>query len=59
MRIITLTCPTCGTVVAANVLEEERITKCPGLGCDEVLAFEQLPETEREYFLEHRQRYQM
>lgn len=59
MRIITLTCPNCGTIVAANVLEEERIMKCPGLSCDEPLAFEHLPESEREFFLENAQQYQM
>lgn len=59
MRITTLTCPTCGTIVAMNVLEEERVMKCPGLECDEQLAFEQLPEAEREYFLEHAHQYRM
>ena len=59
MHITTLTCPNCGTVVAANVLESERVMKCPGLDCEEVLEFEDLPETEQEYFLEHRQRYRI
>lgn len=59
MRIITLTCPSCGTIVAANELEKRRVTKCPGLNCEEVLQFEDLSEEEREYFLEHREQYRM
>jgi hypothetical protein len=53
MRIVTHTCPTCGTVVAGNVLETERVLKCPGLGCTEVLSFEDLSEEDREFVLEH------
>ncbi|WP_348611340.1 hypothetical protein [Halobaculum rarum] len=59
MRIITHTCPVCGTVVAANELEDNRVMKCPGLGCQEVLRFEDLSEDAREHFLEHRDRYQI
>ncbi|OAQ54142.1 hypothetical protein HTG_01015 [Natrinema mahii] len=59
MRIITHTCPACGTVVAANELEKNRVMKCPGLGCQEVLRFEHLPEDAREHFLENRDRYQI
>ncbi|MDZ7746863.1 MAG: hypothetical protein U5K28_10245 [Halobacteriales archaeon] len=43
MRIITHTCPACGTVVAANELEDNRVMKCPGLGCEEVLEFDGPP----------------
>jgi uncharacterized paraquat-inducible protein A len=59
MRIITLTCPACGTVVAANELESNRIMNCPGLDCQEVLRFEDLPEEAREHFLNNREQYQM
>lgn len=59
MQIFTLTCPNCGTVVAANELEKRRVMKCPGLNCEEVLRFEDLPEEEREYFLENREQYRM
>lgn len=59
MRIITHTCPDCGTIVAANELEANRVMKCPGLGCEEVLRFEDLPEEAREYFLEHKEQYQI
>jgi hypothetical protein len=59
MRIIILSCPSCGTVVAANELEDNRIIKCPGLECQEVLRFEDLPEADREHFLEHREQYQL
>lgn len=59
MRIIILSCPSCGTVVAANELEDNRILKCPGLECQEVLRFEDLPEADREHFLEHREQYQL
>lgn len=59
MRIITLKCPDCGTVVSANELESDRIMKCPGLDCQEVLRFKDLPEESRGYFLENRERYQL
>jgi hypothetical protein len=58
MRIITHTCPTCSTVVAANELEDNRVMKCPGLDCQEVLRFEDLPEDAREHFLDKRDQYQ-
>ncbi|MXR19090.1 hypothetical protein [Halobacterium bonnevillei] len=59
MRIITHTCSACGTVVAANELEDNRVMKCPGLGCQEVLRFDDLSEDAREHFLDHRDRYQI
>ena len=59
MRIITYTCPACGTVVAANELEDRRNMKCPGLNCSEIHEFQDLPETARTHFLEHRDRYQI
>ena len=59
MRIITHTCPLCGTVVAANELESNRVVKCPGLGCQEVLHFNDLTEEEQEFFITHRDQYQM
>lgn len=59
MRIITHTCPNCGTIVAANVLERERIMKCPRQGCSEVLSFEDLPDEEQEYFTENREQYEL
>lgn len=59
MRIITHTCPGCGTVVAANVLEENRVVKCPRSGCNEVLRFEDLPDEDWEFFLDNRDQYQI
>lgn len=59
MRIITSACLECGTVVAANELEKRRVMKCPGLECENVLRFDDLQDSDREYFLEHRQRYHM
>lgn len=59
MRIITHTCPVCGTVVAANELERRRVMKCPGVTCDEVRRFEDLPAEEREFFFEHKENYQI
>jgi hypothetical protein len=53
MHIITHSCPNCGTIVSANILEGERVMNCPGLECDEVLSFEDLPEEEQAYLLEH------
>jgi len=59
MRIITLTCPDCSTVVAANELEAERVMNCPGLGCETVLRFDDLPEDDREFFIDNRDDYQI
>ena len=59
MRIITYSCTTCGTVVAANELEDNRVMKCPGLDCQEVLRFENLSEEAQDHFLEHWERYQI
>lgn len=53
MRIVTHTCPSCNTIVAGNVLESHRTTKCPGLGCGQVLSFDDLSPADREYVLEH------
>ena len=44
MKITTLTCANCGTIVAENVLEKERIMKCPNYGCEEILSFSELLE---------------
>lgn len=59
MRIITHQCPDCGTVVAANELEDTRVMKCPGLGCETVLRFTDLPEDDRNCFLDNRDRYRL
>lgn len=47
MRIVTLTCSDCGTVVAGNLLLEARSARCPGVDCDAILRLEQLPEDEQ------------
>ena len=59
MRIITHTCTDCGTVVSANELEANRVMKCPGLVCDNVLRFEDLDQEEREFFLENAEQYEL
>ena len=59
MRIITTTCPECGTIVAANELEANRVMKCPGLDCEHVLRFEGLPEDARKHFLDNKERYEI
>lgn len=59
MRIITHSCPACRTVVAANELESNRVMKCPGLGCQSILRFDDLPSEAREHFLENRDQYQV
>lgn len=59
MRILTLTCEDCGTVVAANELERRRVMHCPGLDCEATLRFADLPEEERSTFLENRDQYRM
>lgn len=59
MRIITLDCPDCGTVVAGNVLENRRKMTCPGLGCEEVLRFSDLDEADREHIFANGEQYRM
>jgi len=59
MRIITHACTDCGTVVSANELESNRVMKCPGLHCDNVLRFAELPSEEREFFLDNIEQYQI
>ena len=59
MKIITLNCPNCGTVVAANELESKRVMKCPGIDCGEVLRFADLPDGDQNHFLENRDSYQI
>ena len=59
MRVFTLTCADCGTVVAANELERRREMHCPGLGCEATLRFADLPEEERRAFLENGERYRI
>ncbi|MFC7082336.1 hypothetical protein [Halorussus caseinilyticus] len=59
MRIETLTCPVCRTVVAANVLESNRVMKCPGNGCESVLRFEDLPEAVQDHYVENRTDYRV
>lgn len=59
MHIITHTCPNCGTIVAGNVLEAQRVMKCPGLHCEEVLRFEDLDEADQEHLVEHREKYRI
>jgi len=57
MRIITHTCPNCGTVVSANELEGNRVMKCPRLDCPKVFRFDDLPDADREFFLENAEQY--
>ena len=57
MRIITDTCPDCGTIVAGNVLESHRVIKCPGLDCETVRRFDDLPEEDKEYIENNLEKY--
>jgi hypothetical protein len=59
MRVSTLACEKCGTVVAANELEKRRVMKCPGIECESVFRFESLPKKDREYIVDHRDRYRV
>ena len=59
MRIITHTCPDCGTVVAANELARNRAMNCPGLDCEAVLQFVDLTDEQQEFYLENRETYRM
>jgi hypothetical protein len=57
MKIIADTCLDCGTIVAGNVLEQHRVMKCPGLDCETVRRFDDLPEDDQEYILSNLERY--
>ncbi|RLM42587.1 hypothetical protein DVK00_16145 [Haloarcula sp. Atlit-47R] len=59
MRIITHTCTECGTIVSANEVESNRVMKCPGLGCENVLKFEEIPKEEQQHFLENKDQYEI
>lgn len=59
MRIITTSCPECGTVVAANELEARRVMKCPGLGCEHIFRFEDLTTEQREHVLTNLEQYRL
>lgn len=59
MRIITLTCPNCNTIVSENVLERQRLMKCPGLGCERELRFADLPEADQRYVEDNLDKYRM
>lgn len=59
MRIITLTCQNCGTVVAENVLERNRVMNCPRHGCAGELRFDGLDEADRTYVEENLERFRM
>lgn len=59
MRIITMNCPDCGTVVAGNVLAERHEIKCPGLNCKTVLRFTDIDEYDRKHILANREKYTM
>jgi len=59
VRIITLACPDCGTVVAGNVLEDHREMKCPGRNCGAVLRFSDLSADEQQHIIEHPEQYEM
>lgn len=59
MRIITHSCPDCGTVIAANELEANRVLKCPGLDCETVLGFDDLPQEDQTHFLENGDQYRL
>lgn len=59
VRIVTLECPVCGTILAGNVLEDRREIRCPGLGCREVLRFGDIPEADREYLSSNSELYRL
>ena len=59
MKVLTLTCADCGTIVAANELERRRVMHCPGIDCGATLRFTDLPEEARSAFLENREQYRM
>lgn len=52
MKISTIRCTKCGTIVAENVLDEVRELECPRIGCEETLRLEHPPTDERTDFAE-------
>jgi len=59
MRIDTFTCSNCGTVIAGNVLLFEQALTCPGLGCECVHRFTDLPEDTQRHYAENRDAYRL
>ena len=59
MKVFTLTCTDCGTIVAANELERRREMHCPGLDCERTLRFTDLPEDAQTEVLENPDRYRI
>jgi len=59
MKIITIACEECGTVVAGNVLESKRVLKCPGLDCTAVHRFSDLPDEDRQHIINNKDAYRM
>jgi hypothetical protein len=59
MKIITHTCPECGTVVAGNVLERSRSLVCPGLDCNREIRFADLSSDDQEYLKNNRNKLQI
>ncbi|MGB9956479.1 hypothetical protein ACOZ4B_08845 [Haloferax prahovense] len=59
MHIITHACTQCGTVVSANELESNRVMKCPGLDCENVLRFTDLDQADQKHFLDNKASYEL
>jgi len=59
MRVITETCDECGTIVAGNVLLNERVIPCPGFNCNSNLTFKDLSAEERSYLQENSKLYEI
>ena len=59
MRIDTTTCQDCGTVIAVNVLLTERMLNCPGLGCEAIHRFDELPQEVQSHYEANRGRYRL
>ena len=59
MKVFTLTCTDCGTVVAGTELERRRVIHCPGLDCEATLRFRDLSEEARSEILENPDRYRI
>ena len=57
MRIDTLTCSECGSIVAGNVLESDRIVPCPNSNCQEIFRFDDLSEDAQENLINNRGSY--
>ena len=57
MRLITLACEECGSIVAGNVLERYGHVDCPGPNCDRTLQLDSLTDDEQRHLVDNSEKY--